>query len=523
MLKVILAGYTLDADVIERLKQLATTDSILPPWIDNSTVLGSITPETISAAYARISRDPAPVNELRKQAVDDVAQAIKSNEAIVFGMGHHSVAEHVQLNFDILGISRLAIEALEEARLCAYTEKSQRYITLDGDFVLPVELDETAKISSRFQEMIFKQNEVYKKAVPILTDFHKNKVTSETDPVGGIPNLDQKTIDACEGRAKEDARYVLSMATEGQLGFSVNARNLEYIIRKLSCHPLDEVRKLSKKLYQRSIEIVPSLIRLADPDEYYKQFGRKVSNAFLKDRWNLSDIFSSYLVYIERGLAHEAVPISLISTTKDPDLHILSALMHSSLNCSYSDLSIRQMLRDHPGVGEHLVKNLLECLTRFDAVYREFEHVNFTFELIVSSSAFAQWKRHRMATITKQNYNPELGYTYPSAVVEAGLSSMFREIYDETTDMWNRLMQWGLFGAADYVLTNGHRRRILITANLRELYHIARLRMDKHAQWEIREQAGKMIDIVKEVAPLTAILACGKDQFADLRKQIYGE
>ena len=40
------------------------------------------------------------------------------------------------LVFDILGCSRLAIEALEWHRLCSYTEKSQRYITLDGDFVV---------------------------------------------------------------------------------------------------------------------------------------------------------------------------------------------------------------------------------------------------------------------------------------------------------------------------------------------------------------------------------------------------
>lgn len=513
MLKVILAGYTVDADVMEDLKYMASND------FECACDLNQVTPETISAAYARISRDPAPVNELRKQAVDDVVQAKKSNEAIVFAMGHHSVAEHVQLNFDILGISRLAIEALEEARLCAYTEKSQRYITLDGDYVLPEELISHEKACLRFQEIINKQNEVYQKAVPILTEFHRDQVKHWS----GQLVEDQKINSACEGRAKEDARYVLSMATEGQLGFSVNARNLEYIIRKLSCHPLDEVRKLSKKLYQRSIDVVPSLIRFADPDEYYKQFGCKVSNAFLKDRWNIDNIFNNYVQYGIKIPTYESAPVSLVNNTNNPDLHILTSLLHSSGDISYSALCVLQTLNEHSGVGKQLILDLLENLTEFDAVYREFEHVSFTFELIVSASAFAQWKRHRMATITKQNYNPELGYTYPSAVVEAGLSSMFREIYDETTDMWNRLMQWGLFGATEYVLTNGHRRRILITANLRELYHIARLRMDNHAQWEIREQAGKMIEIVKEVAPLTAMLACGKDQFADLRKQIYGE
>jgi len=48
-------------------------------------------------------------------------------------MGHHSVAEHAVFNLDILGVSRYVMEELEKFRLCAYTEKSQRYITLKKD------------------------------------------------------------------------------------------------------------------------------------------------------------------------------------------------------------------------------------------------------------------------------------------------------------------------------------------------------------------------------------------------------
>src|SRR5208337_2478200 len=126
----------------------------------------NITPETISAAYARISRDPRPVTELRADAREELDKARKSNENIVFKMGHHSVAEHALLNFDILGLSRLAVEALEESRLSAYTEKSQRYITLQGDYVTPVEFNEQEK--AVFQDTVAKQVEVYNKLFPIL-------------------------------------------------------------------------------------------------------------------------------------------------------------------------------------------------------------------------------------------------------------------------------------------------------------------------------------------------------------------
>ncbi len=130
MLKVILAGHNVDRQALE---ELVKKGEITQHDLDN------LTPEGISAAYAHISRNPKSATELRADARKELEKARKSNQTIIFKMGHQSVAEHAVLNFDILGISRLAIEFLEAQRLCSYTEKSQRYITMEGDYVVPVE------------------------------------------------------------------------------------------------------------------------------------------------------------------------------------------------------------------------------------------------------------------------------------------------------------------------------------------------------------------------------------------------
>ena len=93
-MKVILAGYNVDNSVLKELKSTSSR--------------ADITPETLSAAYARISRDPRPVDELRAVARREVEKAKRSNQDIIFKMGHHSVAEHAVFNFDIIGISRLS-------------------------------------------------------------------------------------------------------------------------------------------------------------------------------------------------------------------------------------------------------------------------------------------------------------------------------------------------------------------------------------------------------------------------------
>ena len=114
-MRVILAGYNLDQEIITRLRESFHHLASAP---DRETIDPSaLTPETLSAAYARISRDPAPIPELRARAMGDVANARRSNQRIVFGFGHASVAEHAVFNLDILDVSRLAIEALEMTRL----------------------------------------------------------------------------------------------------------------------------------------------------------------------------------------------------------------------------------------------------------------------------------------------------------------------------------------------------------------------------------------------------------------------
>ncbi len=140
-LEVKLSGFNVDIDGLKEIKELLEQESLLED--DKKTalyILNNLTPETMSASAARISRDPRPINELRKDARADVKKARASNRAIIFAMGHKSIAEHAFFNFDIMGVSRRAVEELERPRLQSYTEKSQRYITLEGDFVIPKEI-----------------------------------------------------------------------------------------------------------------------------------------------------------------------------------------------------------------------------------------------------------------------------------------------------------------------------------------------------------------------------------------------
>ena len=125
----------------------------------------------------------------------------------------------------------------------------------------------------------------------------------------------------------------------------------------------------------------------------------------------------------------------------------------------------------------------------YDFPLREFEYAGLTFAAEISASCFAQLKRHRMATLTAQNYDPALGVSVPPSFAEVGAVREFRKLVEKTNATHRRLKE-KVGEAADYVLTNAHRRRVLLKVNVRELYHISRLREDPTAQWEIRKLAG---------------------------------
>jgi thymidylate synthase ThyX len=95
------------------------------------------------------------------------------------------------------------------------------------------------------------------------------------------------------------------------------------------------------------------------------------------------------------------------------------------------------------------------------------------------------------------------------------------EIIERTDETYHALKK-ATGPAADYVLTNAHRRRVLLKVNARELYHISRLREDATAQWDIRDIAARMSALAKKVMPLTCLLLGGKDLYPETYRRVFG-
>jgi flavin-dependent thymidylate synthase len=485
-MKVTLSGFNVDADLFRELSQ---QKRVAP------------SPETLTAAYARISHSPEAIETLRRNARRQMEKARKSNEAIIFELRHGSVSEHAVLNFDVTGISRVATEELEHFRLASYTERSQRYVKLADEFVIPEEIRSTPYVQEFIRLVEFQNNYYHELRERLLAHFVEKYPEQAENPEG------RRRLEIV---AQEDARYVTSLSTATQLGMTLNSRALRLMLRRFASHPLIEVRRLGETLYSQARSLAPSLL----PEYQANDFDRKTRPALreLADR-TMVDTF-----IFKRRVSSD---VELVDYTLNADNKVLAALLYTVTKKSFEEC-LKKASKMIMNQRRELFKTACQYMESHQAPLREFEYVYLTFDVVASAACFAQLKRHRMLTLTSQQYEPSLGLTVPASIEEIRETARFRDLAGRCQELYDKI-KGSSPPAAQYTLMNAHQRRVLVSINARELYHLTRLREDKTAQWDIRDKTRKMVELAKHILPLTLLLTGGKDQYPALYQELYGK
>ena len=152
------------------------------------------------------------------------------------------------------------------------------------------------------------------------------------------------------------------------------------------------------------------------------------------------------------------------------------------------------------------------------------EHMVFTFGIEnVSRSLLAQITRHRMASfsVQSQRYVSEKDFEFvtpPEIECDEAAKKIYLDTMKDITKSYNTLadaLKERYLGEgmapkaaekkaiedARYVLPNACTTKMIVTMNARSLHNFFKLRCCNRAQWEIRELACQMLELVKEVAP----------------------
>jgi thymidylate synthase (FAD) len=136
------------------------------------------------------------------------------------------------------------------------------------------------------------------------------------------------------------------------------------------------------------------------------------------------------------------------------------------------------------------------------------EHASATFRIKGASRAFThQIVRHRVASFSQQSQRyvkeDEFNYIIPPSILENDeAAKIYREYMNSTRETYQKLREMNILKEdARFVLPNALESEIVITANFRELRHLLELRLEKHAQWEIRKVCLQMLLILQKESP----------------------
>ncbi|HPJ14072.1 MAG TPA: FAD-dependent thymidylate synthase [Spirochaetota bacterium] len=136
------------------------------------------------------------------------------------------------------------------------------------------------------------------------------------------------------------------------------------------------------------------------------------------------------------------------------------------------------------------------------------EHACASFRIKGVSRAFThQLVRHRMASYSQQSQRyvseNEFSYILPPSIEEnPEAHKIYSDFMESSRLAYSRLREMNILKEdARFVLPNAVETEIVFTANFRELRHFFSIRLEKHAQWEIRRAAYEMLLIMKKIAP----------------------
>ena len=138
------------------------------------------------------------------------------------------------------------------------------------------------------------------------------------------------------------------------------------------------------------------------------------------------------------------------------------------------------------------------------------EHASFTFGVEgISRALLAQLTRHRMASFSVQSqryvkFKNTLDFVVPETIKEnADLLEKYNNFLNDVEKLYKEFLNTEIPAEdARFVLPNASATKIIFTMNARELRHFFSLRTCNRAQWEIQEMACRMLNLVKQEAPL---------------------
>ncbi|MDI6605355.1 MAG: FAD-dependent thymidylate synthase [Thermoanaerobacteraceae bacterium] len=407
------------------------------------------------------------------------------HEKWVEKFGHSSIAEQHLMHLCVEDISRYLSAYIELInKRPSFIEWSQRYQKPTRDkVIIPNELKNYSDLKDKYLKTWNISYDMYEQLVEKLVTYLSNTVEKEKN------ESERKYQDRISKIAFEDARYALLLSTRTSFAVALNALDLLDILRKLLAHKTEEANTIAQKIIEEAEKISPSMMRHVRPSEYQKKVESRlveIAGRLITETDNVKDdvVLVDYTGR-DNGIKMEDVLI----------MHILFSYSGKSIEAikkTVSRLTIEEK--------SNIINKAFEDINQFDHLIEPFRSIRFKFQLCISEANWHQLLRHR--TINFNVYEPTIknGYTVPPSIEKAGCVDLLENAIRASELLYEELNE-KIPEAAPYAVTNAHKRLVLMDTDLWAFDHFANLRCTPEAQWDIRNTAYKMLDLIKEICP----------------------
>lgn len=192
--------------------------------------------------------------------------------------------------------------------------------------------------------------------------------------------------------------------------------------------------------------------------------------------------------------------VELLYHTPDPERAIATAA-----RLCYAPVGAKELMETMPPERVASVLSTIMAGGHFSTL----EHASYTFAIDgVSRALTHQLVRHRLASFNQQSqryvkFKEGIEVIKPDTIAKnEKANALFDSAMQVAEQAYVDLVELGIPAEdARFVLPNASETKIVVTMNVRELLHFFELRCCKRAQWEIRELACKMLDLVRPSAP----------------------
>ena len=444
-----------------------------------------LTEEQLAVVFAMTSRRPESFDKIKELVTTE--KAADFHERWVLNYGHSSVAEHAIIHMAVEKLSRLACDTLEDNRLASYTEKSSRFQVLEqGYYHVPQELD-GHPLHRLYVDTCDALFDAYHRLVDGLRQYLPNVRPRSENERDSAYNLRVRR------EATDTSRFLLPAATLTNVGVTLNARSMEHAIRKLLSSELEEERFLGETLKGQGRAITPTLIKYADRNDYLV-----LSRSAQQEAAPSLEVSPQGESEQSSGGGNQQA--ALVHWDPEAEAKVAAALLYRFANQPYTGI-LELVKAMGPQEVEGVIDRALEHLGPHDVPVRELESVDYVFDLLMDYGAYREFKRHRMQSYIPQPPTVEHGYVVPPLVRDAGLEEEFAQAMRRAEEAF-REMHGELPRIAEYLVTHAHRRRVLSKVNLRECYHLFKLRTSPTTHFSLVWVVQKAMELARERHPV---------------------